>query len=214
MNTSRSKEPKRYSFRPGKNRPRDGSHAFGLYDPKYHKALGEMISLWPHVEEQMIDILRELIGSDFSLPARQIFKSVVSNEARRKMMLALLERSPANMNKDRFYDDAIAEFYSLNGRRNDYVHGIWSTHQETGRVSIAVESIDDFYFFESRYVPVTEIQTLTKEMDKFLGNLISHRRDMAQLMAAALAEQSSPDKPPRQPGDENKKRRRPRKKGQ
>jgi hypothetical protein len=62
--------------------------------------VGQIAAYWVAVEEEMIELLRDLIGGGKELPARQIFRSIVSNDARRKLLVALLEQAPINRTKD------------------------------------------------------------------------------------------------------------------
>jgi hypothetical protein len=118
----------------------------------------------------MIGILGDLIG-DFNKssagipigPARQIFRSLSSNQARKMVMMSLLERGIINNKLNRFYDDAIDEFSKLNSLRNTYIHGLWWTHED-GRMFLAEETIDDFHFFDARQVKYEEVQEVLTRM--------------------------------------------------
>lgn len=148
----------------------------------------------------MIIILEDLLGGGPGVPARQIFRSIVSNEARKKVMLGLLERAQINRSKDRFYDDIIAEFYSLNGIRNDYIHGLWATH-ESGRVFLTVESVDDFHFLAAREVKSTDLEATIEQMHKLNRKLIDH---LIARVKKRTAEGGTLTAPPPQPPELNK----------
>jgi len=130
------------------------------------KALGQIASFWPHLEDAMIEIMRDLLGSDRHMPARQIFRAIISNQARKKVMVALLEKSRLNRDKTVFYDETIQEFSALAGKRNDYLHGLWWTFED-GRVFLSKESLDDFHFLDRREVKLAELVAVFKQMDAF-----------------------------------------------
>jgi hypothetical protein len=111
----------------------------------------------------MIEVLGLLLG-DRKLPARQIFRSLRSEHARIEMLKALLEQAPINKNKGPEYDDVITRFASLNAARNNYVHGLWSVHEETGRVFLAEASPDETQIFEKREVVTGELRQKLREM--------------------------------------------------
>lgn len=137
--------------------------------------VGQIATYWTTVEDEMIEILRDLSGGHLDLPARQIFRSITSNEARRKLLLNLLEKSPLNKGKGDFYDTVISSFYSLNGRRNDYVHGMWFTLDDYSTAFLSSRSIDDLFFLEKREVPIHELEVLIRDMDSLMGLLKDHR---------------------------------------
>jgi hypothetical protein len=79
MNTPRSKPRKHHTGRvPRLSRRPDGSYSSGLWSETHAMLLGQIASYWVVVEEEMIEILRDLIGGDKKLPARQIFRSIAS----------------------------------------------------------------------------------------------------------------------------------------
>jgi hypothetical protein len=64
-----------------------------------------------------------------------------------------------NVSKSTYYDEVIAEFASLNKIRNSYVHGLWSTHQTTGKVFIAEATSDEEYpFFANKRIGLEQIE--------------------------------------------------------
>jgi hypothetical protein len=202
MNTPRTKAPKRHQFASPPERP-GGAYRIGLVSEHHLVLLGQIVSFWVLVEEEMIEILRDLLGGGETLPVRQIFRSIASNEARKKVLLALLERAPINRTKDRFYDDLIAEFYSLNGRRNDYVHGLWQTYEDNATAYLSTESLDDFRFMEGRKITTTELQATLQEMADLYQKLIEHRLpQIAEMRQKMQQPPASPDMPPLPPDEE------------
>jgi hypothetical protein len=161
-------KPKRFSnIQPKHNRAGvpDGAYDGAITNPAIGAAFGHMASLWPHIEDRMIDVLTELLGGNAELPSRQIFRSIVSAQARIKVMRSLLQRVELNDRKDQIYDEVINEFAVLNDQRNTFLHGLWQTHQ-SGRVFFVEESIDDISFFHAREVELQEIETLIQRMNK------------------------------------------------
>jgi hypothetical protein len=127
-------------------------------------------------------------------PPRQIFRSVISNQGRKKLMMSLLELASINKDKEQFYDEVIDEFSKLSGVRNEYLHGLWYTHKETGRVFLAEESLDDFYFFDRREVTEEEIVKAFDRMAALYQRVAHrHRRELRK-----DAPSSSPETQPRQ----------------
>lgn len=203
MNTPKQNKLKRYTD-PDVKTP-DGQFTRGfslplqeLRHPTHAGYLANILSNWPHVEDLMIGVLSDLLGSTPHAPARQIFKSIISNQARQKVMLALLQRAKINRDKGKQYDEIITQFHELNACRNIYVHGLWFTHVNTGKVFLAEESLDDHHFFESREVPIQEMEGMVNRMWA-LTNKIRNRAKPNWVTVSA-----SPETPP-QPHRVNKK---------
>jgi hypothetical protein len=199
MNTPKTKVPKRYSTkRLDPIKTPDGTYSSGIWNTKIVTHFGQIAGYWPHVEDAMIDVLKDLLGGQPSTPARQIFRSVISNAARKKMMTAVLERSSLNVTKTQFYDDILEEFGALNARRNTYVHGLWYTHNGH-RVFLCEESLDDFHHFEAREVHETELAEFFTAMDNFIGKIRLRRRQ------GTVAPRPLPETLPLPPAMRNKK---------
>jgi len=109
----------------------------------------------------MISFMSDLMGTDLHLaPARQVFRSVVSSEARIAIMRSLLEEAEVNRDKDASYDEILDEFASLNKIRNAYAHGLWSTSvDEKQSVWLEETSTDPFavFFAKKRRVSLKEL---------------------------------------------------------
>jgi hypothetical protein len=140
-----------------------GSYVGAITNAEIGATFGRMASLWPHIEDAMIDVLTELLGGNAELPSRQIFRSIVAVQARIKVMRSLLQRTELNERKDQIYDEVINEFAALNDLRNTFLHGLWYTHQ-SGRVFFVEESIDDLSVFHAREVTVQEVETIIGRM--------------------------------------------------
>jgi hypothetical protein len=112
----------------------------------------------------MIRILSALLKRGEPTPARQIFRSVVNQQIRLRIMRTLLEQTEQNRALDTAYDEVIDEFDSLNGLRNKFLHGLWWTHTESGRVFFAEPSLDEFSFLDQREVKKKELETTLRRM--------------------------------------------------
>jgi hypothetical protein len=149
-----------------------GGYAGGIKDPAFAAKFGEMASLWPHIEDNMIDVLTELLGGDYGLPSRQIYRSIISPQARIKVLRSLLQRTEMNQSKDKIYDEILDKFSSLNDLRNTYLHGLWHTH-ESGRVFFIEASVDETSLFENRVVKIEEIVSAIRKMTELEDRIAS-----------------------------------------
>jgi hypothetical protein len=164
MNTPKTRKPKRFvSERPVVSPILPGARQSGILDDEFATALGKFLTYWPHIEEDMIWVLQQLLGADGPALAQQIYRTISTNAARKKVMIALLKHSSINKDKDDFYDEVIEEFDQLNGIRNGYTHGLWSTHQ-AGAVFLSKASADVFSHLEPREVRIDEIKAHDKRM--------------------------------------------------
>jgi hypothetical protein len=157
----------------------DATFKPGVPRAKFAKEVGTIVTLWPHVEEGMITILRALLGGSAAVPARQIFRSIISERARIQMMATLLQKTYLNQAKGSFYDDVIAEFERLNSKRNAYVHGLWWA-REDGRLFLTNDLLGDHHFYRSREVPFSEIQETVSGMKRLLRNLAKFERNLSK----------------------------------
>lgn len=164
MNIPRSKAAKRYKFQSPdpKLRLPDGHFAHCIASEKHLLAVGAILTTWSWLEEAMISVMASLLSADKSTaPARQIFRSVVSAEARIKILKNLLEKGRHNISKSTFYDEVIDEFCSLNRARNQYAHGLWITKLDKNlKVFLFESSSDDDFMFSStpRHVSIKELE--------------------------------------------------------
>ncbi|MCW5698765.1 MAG: hypothetical protein KIT00_02875 [Rhodospirillales bacterium] len=169
MNTPRSKKPKRAPEQtilgPSDPHP-DGGYCNAITNPVFSQLLGEIASLWPHVEDVMIAVLGDLAGADRDA-ARKIFRSIVNQKARIDVMRALLERSRINRTKSGDYDAIIDEFKALNDERNKYVHGFWMTHKDSGRVFFD-EISDAHLVMARREIKGPEMQRIIDRMENLI----------------------------------------------
>lgn len=167
MSTPRSKRPTRFGDAPRMMHMQvpDGTSSSGLIEPRFAQLIGCIITHWTHLEEAMIQVMSSLLG-EVPGPGRQVFRAIISEHARVKVMTALLEQAAINRSKGRWYDDVIAEFDSLRKIRNNFTHGLWWTH-EHGEVFFAEPKIEEGgYFNPQRKVSLSELEDAN---DRIIG---------------------------------------------
>ncbi|MDQ6701726.1 MAG: hypothetical protein M3Z96_00735 [Pseudomonadota bacterium] len=197
MNTKTAEQLKRWSAPTSRAKidsPR-GDYKYGIHNKKFAQALGELVGQWTRVEEEMIAILRILLGGERNAPAREIFNSLVSERVRYDLMKLLLEQTPINRNREPVYDEVLTEFWSLRGIRNDYVHGLWATH-ECGKVFLSLKSTDDSFYLRQRHVSLNQMTHEAKRMRELTQKiLVIEIQERRQRLRARRGE-SSPGTPP------------------
>ena len=168
----RPKTPKRF-LKPTGGDAIPGQYEAGIKNDKFALLFGQTVATWVHVEDLMIQVLQDLLGSR-SAPARQIFHSVVSNKARQSLMLACLQRSKINIHKTDLYEEIISQFSNLNAQRNSFLHGLWYTH-DSGCVFLSESAVNDFHYIDAREVRIEELENMNKAMG-VLSQAIGMRR--------------------------------------
>src|ERR1700730_18687698 len=88
-----SKHLKRYTPKPPNDDALEGHYKPGILNEGFAALFGRNISIWVHVEDLMIGVLQDLLGGGKRAPARQIFHSIVSNQARMNLLRTCLQRS-------------------------------------------------------------------------------------------------------------------------
>lgn len=170
MNTPKKpKAPVRWAARKPV-RSKHSRRTFGLMNDEAAAAFGKVVSYWPHVEEQMMAVLEELLTgrpalSDKALigSARQVFRALGTQHQRIRLMTDLLQKAPHNKDQPEIYDWIIREFYNLNAIRNDYVHGLWWISPEHDEIIFSKSDTERAIFSEARTVEISEImQTLSR----------------------------------------------------
>lgn len=169
MNTPRSKSIVRYNLRrPSKKKRQDhpdGTYTGGLHNPAFLNLLGQIVTYLPQIEERMIDIMALMMGGRGS-PAREVFRSLNSEDARVKIMRAMLEHSHSNTDKGQEFDEVIDLFVEVKNARNAYVHGLWETHS-TGRAFLSEPSSDLVAaFLSQREVTLGELEKTLARMSE------------------------------------------------
>ena len=146
----------------------------GLVDNKEIAALlAQLCVAWPHFEDQMISVFRDLLGSQRgdSETARLVFTSLVNQKIRIDLMRALLERSRLNKDKGVVYDEVLDEFKKLNDLRNRYVHGRWWTH-ENGDTFLQSDNSVPFTHVKYRKVTAKELQLFLSRLKTLWGRVL------------------------------------------
>ena len=129
--------------------------------------LGTICYLWTHVEEQMIGFFNDLIGTENSMEtARQIFRAIINQKTRIDVMRTLLTHGRHNKNKDQNYDHILDEFDKTNRMRNNYIHGLWWSHED-GHTYLQSPSVDEMGERQARRVTVKELDNYIKRLMKF-----------------------------------------------
>lgn len=176
MNTPRTKEIRRYDKeRHPKNPdlPNLAIFGSGVEDEEIRSLLGELVSTWSHLEEAMVYIFATLSGTPRQAPSREMFRSIIAQDVKIKMMRFLLQETEANALQPPFFDKAIDEFESLNRSRNKYIHGLWYNYE--GRTYLA--STDPArHPFETvtRKVDAPELQNFLNRARKLVGAIIEY----------------------------------------
>ena len=175
MNTPRTKQRTRWSPTDKYHRHPECGGSWGIIDREVAAEFGFLVSYWWHVEEVMTWVLEDLLegkrNETFSSnsPVRKIFRTVVSEDARIKIMWALLEGAPHNSAMPELYDDIIDEFRALNGIRNRLVHGFWYT-DATGKVTLRASSNDPIELETPQEITAKYLRKIGFRMQKLYGD--------------------------------------------
>jgi hypothetical protein len=192
MNTPKTKSPTRFKHNPSKHRQPVGNFTSGIHNPEIAARLGELITFWPHVEEQMIHIFGELIGIADHILKRQTFRSIVNQKLRIDLMRTMLEQSPVHMKSDVFYDEVIAELTSLNKARNTYAHSLWWTKDDDLTVFIHEQVAHPYSFMDGREVKAMEILAVRDRMVLLIRKIVKHYFDRRRAAPGQVIKVSKP----------------------
>lgn len=134
-------------------------------DPEILERVGYIATYFPQLEETMSKVFAVLMGTEDEVAAGYIFRAIVAQQGRIKMMDRLLA-SPINADLDDFYDQALTEFEKLNKLRNQYLHGLWRT-RDTGEVLLSVPTGEPLAAFRTgRKVSSKELDDVIERMGK------------------------------------------------
>jgi len=171
MNKPKTATPKRWTFptSPAVN----GTFYHGLSNEEYLILLGTIASTWSRIEDSMIHIFSDILNIDFhsGVAVRQVYFSIVNARTRIDIMKNALERNPRNISKDREYDDILDKFGALSKRRNDYIHGLWMTH-ESGDVYVVIDSKEEYFLNGARKIGAEELKECIKNMNELQSKII------------------------------------------
>ncbi len=103
-----------------------------------------------------------------------ILRTIRSPKGRYDVMKGLLEKAPVNKAKDQEHDRILAEFWSINQRRNAYVHGHWYTSDENYSSWLLEPNDDDhgFGLTDARPVARDELVGVIERIDKLVRDLL------------------------------------------
>lgn len=154
---NKPKKIKRYGHNIPSGSGPDGHWMAELQDPEIVSALGEAASRWAHLEDNMIYLMGFLLGPDRTLPARLIYRTFSGPSYRIRLMQTLLQETVHNKEKGPEYDWMIEEFGKLSTLRNDYIHGLWWTH-ESGQTYLQAESDRDYSFLKAELTTAMDLK--------------------------------------------------------
>lgn len=200
MNTPKSRTPKRY-IAPGStadSEDEEGNYEPSIVEPFFAEVVGNILTLWPHIEGHMVFIFSELIGVEDIGNARLMFRSIINQKTRISVMKSMLEKSPDHTETSDWYDHIIDEFAALNRIRNIYAHGLWYTHKQTRRLYLDEEADRYEYRGPRREVSVVEMEALALRMSAFVDKLEAHFIEKGY---PSEPETSSQAQPQHSPGD-------------
>ena len=147
----------------------------GAHDPEIITRIGKLATLWPHVEDAMVEVLSELIGP-YNLDAgRVIFWAIVNQQARLAVMRDLLENTDRNRERTELFDEILDEFSDLNSIRNTYLHSKWVTFED-GRVYLAEAVASPFAQRRGRRVTTKELDAFTRRMEALISRVAIQMR--------------------------------------
>jgi len=119
-----SKPLRRYALKSPNDDAPEGHYKPGILNEGFAALFGRNISIWVHVEDLMIGVLQDLLGAGKRAPARQIFHSIVSNQARKSLLLTCLQRSKINAKKTDIYETILVTVPAvIRGGRSSYRRG-------------------------------------------------------------------------------------------
>jgi hypothetical protein len=196
MNTPRSKPPKRWKPKRQPSDPQGSFLTLGFAGhPLFASMIGEIAVIWPHIDDAMIHVFRELLNVTEEVAVRPVYRSIVSPQIRMRILRNLLEESKSNTNKGGEFDEIISEFDALNDIRSRYLHGLWYLY-EGNEAYLSSPKLDDFDFEVRRRVDPAELERVWARMRDFMGRLREFRRRQRERTAKA-----PPPKSP-EPSDE------------
>lgn len=178
MNTPRSKPPVRYQPTADDMLP-PGTYTSGIHDADIAADVCRIITEWPQIEEYFIPLFAHLADIADANNARIVFRTIRAQDARLKIMTAMLEKSPVHADKTAKYDELIAEFKSINGMRNDYAHGMWLTEDIERKVYLASDLDNYFGHGVPRVVLRSETTGILDRTRKLLFALLENRKALA-----------------------------------
>jgi hypothetical protein len=185
-------------YKPSRRRKpfREQDYQSGIEDEAIDKLVGGILTLWPHVEEMMIPMFAELIGTTDQNSARLIFRSIINNNTRIEVMRAMLQRAPQHRAMGPCADALIDEFHALSRIRNGYAHGLWRTRKKDGKVFLEGEDRPTYDLqYERRRITESELVDIHERVKALLSGLLEfHWGFKARAEQRTLLLEASPEK--------------------
>ncbi|WP_139167810.1 hypothetical protein [Bauldia litoralis] len=157
-----------------RGRPPDGEFVSGIHNAELAQVIGQLVGVWPHLEESMIDVFAQLAGDQTKIASYAIFRSITAERLRVDIMRTLLTATPLNVSREQVFDEVIDEFASINKLRNDYVHGIWYTASKDGKTYLSPPSASNPHaFLAARRVSVKQAEHTLIRAANLNGRILS-----------------------------------------
>jgi hypothetical protein len=127
-----------------------GEWTAGINNAEHAALVGQFITALVHVEEHLAIFFGRLILLPTMSPdvARQSFRAVRFAEGKINLLRSVLQNSQVHAEKPIIFDEVIDGYETANGKRNDYAHSLWYTH-ESGRVFMTKATTDALRFDEN-----------------------------------------------------------------
>ncbi|MBA2589073.1 MAG: hypothetical protein H0U98_10675 [Alphaproteobacteria bacterium] len=136
-----------------------GHYIDSINDRGIAAELAMMTAEFTSLERFMDGVLAILIGTDDSELAGYVMRAIKSPKGRVDLMRNLLEKAPSNSGLSPDFDKAISEFWEINGKRNDYVHGQWYSH-DSGAVFISIFDPHGWGLMSAREIKKEELSAM------------------------------------------------------
>jgi hypothetical protein len=114
-----------------------GTIAYGLTRDDYKVALAQIVADFEHLEFQMPAVLQALLQTPWSDAAGYVYRSIRGPSIKINLMQHLLHVAPHNVDTPEFIDEILWEYGAIRKARNEYVHGLWTTHLDDNSVYLA-----------------------------------------------------------------------------
>ena len=143
------------------------------------------------LEQKMADILSILLGTTTPEISGYVMRAIKSPKGRMDVMRDLLELAEHNKELPPSFDAAIDEFRSINGLRNDYIHGEWWTYTD-GQTYVSIFDEHGFGLVAGKPVGKTELQAVR-------GRITAHLDFVRELARVFLWQKLRPKPTPQSP---------------
>jgi hypothetical protein len=143
-----------------------GTYVPGIANPEVAQALAGVVTGFTHLEYIMAFVMQYLLGDPDTFAGAIIVSALRSPKARIDLLNELLAQWPEERRGklNPAFADVIGRFISINGRRNNYVHGLWWTHAEDPALRAYLGKIGAG-MSTARPVEAKELQDFFEEMN-------------------------------------------------